>query len=342
MATQATGVYLIFNELLKPVKNPKHYSHESLLKCISEQHHGNCSDVKKTALKVVETNIPYKRIYFKNFFEYIRFCWANHLVYHLRPEDLLFAFFCTVSKYILNHAESFRKLFSKKKEGKQTITLNCNGKSIALRLPDILEKVNDIAPINVFQMLPDFSTDTVSSRMARISAFAEMISPYYCYMMYCCGIRGVRITGTPDDWTKLLNTIQLFQVLFGTIDESNGLERYFVSMRKIISKIYKQVVTGEPDSEWLKRIYINTTCGSGHQEAVSGWWCKVNNIHWREDKREPPMPEMFPSHITSVLFTIVNKDGDEESFIMHYGLHSGIIVNKDELKPSYNYVVNKC
>jgi hypothetical protein len=337
------GLLLILDEDLKEIESVDNITCEDLLKHISEQHSGNIntngSYDKKTEKKVVESDIPKEGVKFINWFGYIRICYSHHLVFKLRPEDLSFAFFCTISKYVVDNSDNFQSLFSnKKEEGREKILIEDDGRPMALRLEDILEEVNKVAPINIFSMLPEFSTDTQASKMARMSAFAEMISPYYSYMMFCCGFRGVRITGTSEDWKKLLDTINLFRILFGTIDESMKLKRYFESMSEIIGKIHDQVTDGEIDPEWINSIYINTTCGSGHDEAIAGWICKVYNIHWEEDGREPPMPHAFPSHITSVPYTV--QCGDDKDLLLHYGLHSGSITDR-ELTPEYNYVINE-
>ena len=340
------GLFVVLDLTLKSPKEIQGISYEDLLQRISEQNSGNCGVRMKhrKTYPVVELDLSKEGIYFFNWFNYIRLCWANHLIAQIRPEDLSFTFFCIISEHVAYNPNNFRSLFSDKKEGKEDITIEGKKSSKKLDLPAILAQINKVAPIDLFHLLPEFSTDTKASKMARISAFAEMLSPFYAYSMMLCGFPGVRITGTAEDWDKLLKNIRVFRELLSKRDKKKELERYFVAMIDIVEKIHKQASTGVADPEWLKKININTHCGSGHQEAVDGWICEVYNIFWKDNKgwTEPPMPQEFPSHITSVPYKIIYKYGEKDTkdYLLHYGLHVGHLVDR-ELVPSYHWVVNE-
>jgi len=340
------GLYFSMDSSLEPQKN-NGISREKLLQLISEQTSENCNkksdplkNNKTAAAEVHNTSIPLDGIFFRNYLDYIRECYANHYVPIIAPEYISFAFFSTISKHVVDYPDNFRSLFTKKESGKTVIEIPFTN-NIENALTMIMDEVNKIAPIDIFHLLPNFSTDTISSKMARISAFAEMISPYYSYMMYCCGFPGINITGTTQDWKKLLNTIQIFRTLFGTVDKTKSLEKYFLAMTEIVQKLHDQIQTGKPDAEFLNNFFINTTCGSGHQEAIDGWICKIHNIFWRDNRsKQPPMPNQFPPQITSVPYTIKYNEG-ERNFLLHYGLHFGKITNNNNLIPEYHWTINK-
>ena len=326
---EACGLFVLLGESLPSVSLESVYTIDEILQRCSEQVAANETSRTKIRFPVVDHDLSAGYFYFQSPLDYYRFCFANHLIVQIRVQDIAFIFSCVISKHVTKHKEVFRSLFTTS-EKKEDIEIMSTDQRI--NLTEILQKVDEVAPLKLMKFMPKFSTDTAASFCARQSAFAEMVSPYYRFITYCCGYRGMRIIGSKEDWTSLGDAIGAFRIIFASV--SSPLTDYFHHMSTIVNKFREQVASGIPDLSWLHDFYQRTRCGSGSQEAVGGTTvCQLFNMP--QNKR----PGLFPSCITTVPYTI--KNGKYQgSYHLHYGIHSAQQRGR-ELIPLYNYVLTQ-
>lgn len=257
---------------------------------------------------VVSTTIPLKGIIFQNFYDYVSFCYANHCIPDITPSDISYTILCEISLAILNNPEGFRKIFTNSNE-KQIIELK--SLSCELDLDNYLKEVGELAPFNIFDSHPKFSTDTKDAENARMCCFAEMISPYYECCMCACGFPAISISGTPQDWTNLKAYILSLKNIFSMIakDASQYLISYFDEVEKILNNLINiSYCNYEQHIPFLKNLFINTTCGSGSQAAIQGWICTLYGfLNYNSD---PILLSQFDnkSHISTVYYKFNEKD----------------------------------
>lgn len=287
---------------------------------------------------VVSTTVPSNGVVLQNFYDYISFCYANHCIPDITPSDISYTILCEISLAILNNPEGFRKIFTNSNE-KQIVELK--SLSYELDLDNYLKEVGKLAPFNIFDSHPKFSTDTKDAENARFSCFAEMIGPYYeCWMM-ACGFPAISISGAPEDWTNLKAYILSLKNIFSIItkDASQYLISYFDEVEKILNNLI-DISYGnyEQHIPFLRDLFINTTCGSGSQAAIQGWICTLYGfLNYNSD---PILLSQFDnkSHISTVYYKF-----NEEDYKIHYGINSATITAYQVGDKQYNMLkTNYC
>jgi hypothetical protein len=107
----------------------------------------------------------------------------------------------------------------------------------------------------------DFSTTTPGIRTASEVALMDTFSSYFTYAIMCvCGIPKITIEGTPQDWERIRDRIEILATY--------GLEWWVRRMRPILDE-FVLASEGRPNQEFWKAIYKPQAVYA--RELATGW-----------------------------------------------------------------------
>lgn len=248
------------------------------------------------SLSHVDTEIPHQ-----NYLDYLGICWSNHYGIVISPTILWNLVLSNLAFEVNKNPTSYRKYFTESDE-KQEIVTTQGGNLISV--DDLISLIESKIPNNLMgDFFPTFTTDTESSDIANKTAFLDMVSPYYDYGMFLCGIPKVRVLGEKSDWLSFI--FQLGKITT-TIPEFSD---YLIKVLDIISKISDETIN-------YSEIFSLERCGSGHQVVVSGW---ISDLFM-----EQPRPAYVGNFITCVSKIDYKCYNDNKN----YRLCSGLFFSK--------------
>jgi len=195
------------------------------------------------------------------FFSTILACYNNHWVLRTSPDD----WWNVIVKVVANAVDT---------NGNDTPVRNFfvdhqGKKTIAVILPDQLDNVDYSwlfhqfsegirsmikVPGYVDLMEADFSTTGRNQLLASQIMVMSSMQKYFDYcMMTLCGIPGVEMRGTEQDWIKMIAKTKQLEDLLAPIMKNIGLKKWF---RKTIIMLRKLLDTfqGNPDTKWWSHI----------------------------------------------------------------------------------------
>lgn len=111
----------------------------------------------------------------------------------------------------------------------------------------------------------DFSTTTEVERVASQIVLMDVYSHYFDYYLYCvCGIPEVTLLGTPDDWRRIRERIEVLAEL--------DLEFWTRSLVPI-AQAFVDAASGRPDLAFWRRIYKPRDAYGG--DVITGWSARL-------------------------------------------------------------------
>ena len=113
-------------------------------------------------------------------------------------------------------------------------------------------------------MQADFSTTTQHQLISSQVMLMSSLQKYFSYGFgTLCGIPGVEMRGTKEDWEKLVKKTVDLEKLLEPVIEDVLLCDWFQSTRTMLHKLLN-TFNGSPDKEWWSHILSwNKTYGSG-------------------------------------------------------------------------------
>ena len=252
----------------------------------------------------------------KNYMEYLLAVWDSHWGIVVSPDIIWYTLQCELTNLVCKNVESYRDLFITSKE-KQEITVQ-SGSLTVMPLESLMAKLKEKVPSNVEAFLPEFSTSTKRSIMARYAAFCDMVSPYYEYAMFLCGFPAINVLGDASDWIKLKSSWHNVGKLFKK--HQNYVNK--------VDNILEQICDSLSNVSFWKKMFVLEKCGSGHQYETYGWLTDLF-------KDEVRYPEIYPSHISIVSYKQLDTN-------KNYEMKQGLISSKKEgafLIPDFAYIV---
>lgn len=147
----------------------------------------------------------------------------------------------------------------------------------------------------------DFTTTTAVERVASEIVLMDAVSPYFDFYAACiCGIPEVTLLGTPEDWRRIRERVDVVAEL--------GLEAWAKSLAPIADQLVS-ASEGHVDLSHWKRIYKpRESYGS---ELITGWSARL----YPYVKREGRVTEVNP--LVSLPFDEPRGSGDANG--MYYG-----------------------
>ena len=175
---------------------------------------------------------------------------------------------------------SVRQLFVSH-EGKKTLTVEV-GPSIygvdyewffQQMTGQISESINN--PDYTQIMEADFSSSTPVQKIVNQIMLMYSFQQYFEYrMMTLCGIPGVVMLGSQDDWSLLIQKLEKVETFLKPIDNVLGLGDWFKSCKTVLEKLL-DTFNGNPDKDWWSRIMtIDVQHGSGGGTFYNGWFVR--------------------------------------------------------------------
>jgi hypothetical protein len=239
----------------------------------------------------------------RNYLRYLGHCWQAHYGAVISPTILWNMVLSNLAFEVNKNSGRYRKYFTESDE-KQEIKVYQAGNMIDPTL--LMSIVSTKMPSDiVIHAFPDFSTDTHNSVIANYTAFLDMVSPYYNYSMYCCGIPKIRVLGTPEDW-------QLFaDKCMRIIEIIPEFDAYLDVVRLRVLSILMETVD-------YSKIFSLVRCGSGSQVEVEGW---ISDFFI--EKPSVRYPENFISCISKIDYHCDNDGKD-------YRFYAGLFTSKIE------------
>jgi hypothetical protein len=254
------------------------------------------------------------KITHKNYLDYLTECWKRHYGVIISPTIFWNMVLSNLAYEVNKNPNKYRKYFTASDE-KQEICVQQGGNKIDTAL--LIEGVTWKIPTDiVIHCFPDYTTDTEKAKIANYTAFLDMVSPYYNYSMYLCGIPKVKVLGTLDDWNLF---IAKCMKIAETIPE---FKKYLGVVRKRIVSIYE-------DSCNYSQIFTLEPCGSGSQIEVAGW---ITDFYIEQPC--VTYPENFISCISKIDYHNYN---DGKNYRLYAGLFTSIVEN-DYLVPDFDNI----
>jgi hypothetical protein len=211
--------------------------------------------------------------------------WKDEKAVAIAPQHIWFTITCQVAKYVKDHPDSFRSIFSDQKEGKQQITLvtaepDIVDPNLFIRL--LAQKISSVALLDL--MVKPFPTrlhgEVVPFSEVMSTVMLEAASPFFDYMTTRCGLREIRLEGTAEDWADLVNRIRSLKVIIGGIEFSKNSWHQTTINEALLNKSLERVidlsdrVLGEieTDDTFVENCFwAGENCHSGHIYNASGW-----------------------------------------------------------------------
>jgi len=253
----------------------------------------------------------------KGLFSTVLAAYNNHWVLKTRPEDWWTAISQIIATRIDKHAkEPAVRNFFVSHEGKKQLTVNV-GPSIygvdydrffQAMVSQITHNINK--PEYTSLMKADFSQSTSVDRIVNNIMLMYSFKEFFEYrMMLGCGIPGVVMLGSEDDWLRLLEKLVKVKKLLKPLEDVLQLKDWFKSSQAVLKNLL-ETYRGNPDKDWWSRIVVEEPFGSGAQTQLSGWFVTnflgMSFAEWRD----------IPSGINVVPLTITDGGTEEQSALV--------------------------
>ena len=204
----------------------------------------------------------------------------NHWKLRTSPDDWWFCVIKRVACAIDKNAkkESVRKMFVNH-EGKKTIQVQVPDASIYTAdyswiFDQIAKGVQENIKVPEFVdgMTADFSTTTAVQKIVSQITLMYSVQKYFKFKrLYSCGIPGVEMLGTEDDWSRLMSKLKVLRTLLEPIENDLGLS---LEWWDLVEKVFHELLgtyQGRPDKEWWSHIIsYQNRYGSG-EHGYRGW-----------------------------------------------------------------------
>lgn len=273
--------------------------------------------------KTYSVPCPLDSIQTTGYLNYISAAWQNHYSIVLTPTDIWYMVICEITPIIKKNPEYFANLFTSSPTDKQEILVPTNNvETIDPSL--VIDILKEKVPSDSELFLPSFTTDTQYSRLALNVAFCDMVSPYYTYSTFMCGIPVVDLKGTKLDWILLRENLRALKSLFKT-----NFTAYLQRCHDRVNDILQVIVDKTNSVELFSKMVKLEKCGSGSQYEMTGWIMDFLNI---EDPTYPLQLEGLHPHTSVMKYKNLET---QRKFTLSAGIFYSVLEN-EFLIPVYN------
>ena len=206
------------------------------------------------------------------FFSAVMAAYNNHWVLKTRPEDWWTAISQILATRIDQHADQPAvKAFFVSHERQKGLSVTVGSSSIhgvdydwffQAMITQITENINK--PEYTGLMKADFSGSTAVDRIVNNIMLMCSFKKYFAYTMVMeCGIPGVVMLGSEEDWSNLVGKLAKVEALLKPLEDVLKLGCWFQSSQAVLKNLL-ETYRGNPDKDWWSRIMdIHRTFGSG-------------------------------------------------------------------------------
>ena len=197
------------------------------------------------------------------------------------PEDW---WFCITRRVTIaidqnSHKDSVRQMFVSH-EGKKTLEVQVP--TLSLRDVDYNWFFNEMSkaisenvkvPEYVDAMTADFSVTTSVQKIVSQIALMSSLQKYFDYTMYTmCGIPGVEMLGTEEDWKRLQSKLKVLRTLLEPIENDIGLRTEWWDLVETVFRKLLATYQGKPDKHfWSLIVSHEKAFMSGQKGGYTGW-----------------------------------------------------------------------
>merc|ERR1719320_1662496 len=243
------------------------------------------------------------------FFSTILACYNNHWTLRTSPDDWWIVIVKTVANAVDTNGnkEPVRKFFVDH-QGKKMIEVILPGRLNNVDYSWLFDQFskgirsNIKTPRYVDLMEANFTTTGPNQLIASQIMVMSSVQKYFEFgCCTSCGIPGVEMKGTEQDWFKMITDTERLEKLLAPIMKDIGLKTWF---NKTIAMLHKLLHTfwGYPDTVWWSHILsFNEMYGSGASQWWSGWMIDFLNAGHAEKLKD------FPSGVVSVPLRIKDE-----------------------------------
>ena len=234
------------------------------------------------------------------FLNTILVCYNNHWILKTTPEDWWSIIVGTVATAVDQKSElpSIRKFFVSH-EGKKEIRIivqTFTDLDYSWLFTQFAEQIaaNIRHPEYVTLIEADFTTTSPQQLITSQIMVMASVKKYFDYVAATrCGIPGVEMSGSVEDWEKLVTKFEGLRKLLDPIVEDLELPVWFSKTKMILDKLL-ETYNGVPDKEWWSHILShNIGNGSGQRYWWTGWMAEFL-------RPDTDRPADFPSGVVSV------------------------------------------
>ena len=204
----------------------------------------------------------------------------NHWLLKTSPEDWWIAITQKVAMTIDEKAnDPSVKQFFVSHEGKKQLTVKVDPSIYNVDYEWFFNEMKDLISTNINNsdytdiMDCNFPHSTSVQKIVNNIMLMKGFKEYFEYRMRTrCGVPGVRMVGTQDDWKLLPQKFYKLKEFLEPIQNVLGLHDWFNSVFVVLDKLL-DTYQGNPDKDWWsKMIYRNTKYGSGGTDDYGGWF----------------------------------------------------------------------
>jgi hypothetical protein len=204
---------------------------------------------------------------YHSFFNGVYQAYADHRPLVLSPDMIWLLISQGFARHVSSDSEKMRKYFVDF-QGKKTLEATAKGTIVWENIfPQFTKQIGEYTGKDLIDILSaDFSTTTPVEKVASEITIMEAMKPYFEYVVFyvVCGIPEITLTGTAEDWQKILDkTKQL-----GKYD----LEWWTKELEPVLTQFVK-ASKGDVNKEFWRNIFKQHTLKKyGNPKVIDGWF----------------------------------------------------------------------
>lgn len=300
----------------EPARNPSSDEEEDIL--------------SKDLEKVIGTDVP--NVYFDEdwgLFSSVLASYNNHWALRTGPEDWWTVVLRKVAQEVADKGDNpkVRDLFVEH-QGKKEININVGGSLSNLDYSWLFDQFsgairNNIKVDNYVDVIEsDFTSTTRDKKIISQVMLMSSLKKYFSYGFFTsCGIPGVYMKGTRDDWVKLIQKLNDLEAILEPVkEELKKLSKWFDEAKTVFNNLlktyngdetqyrycpYRDFCNETTRAEWWGKILSwKEDYGSGSRPHWEGWFPKFLGAN----NRQPYKADDFPSGLVTVAINIADKN----------------------------------
>ena len=242
----------------------------------------------------------------------------NHWLLKTSPEDWWITIVQKVTMAIDEKAnDPSVKQFFVSHEGKKQLTVKVDPPIYNVDYEWFFNEMKDLISTNINNsdytniMECNFPHSTSVQKIVNNIMLMKGFKEYFEYRMWTrCGVPGVRMVGSQDDWKLLPQKFYKLKEFLEPIQDVLGLGDWFNSVYVVLGKLLDTYL-GNPDKDWWsKMIYRHTTYGSGGTDDYGGWF--ISDFLGLGEKIDTNLTKV-PSGLSIVPLTLTDGVTEETS-----------------------------
>ncbi len=269
------------------------------------------------------------------FFSAALTAYNKHWKLRTSPDDWWFTVIKRVTHAIEANSEknAVRKMFVNH-EGQKILTVAVANVSIYdIDYSSFFDQITDeIArnikvPEYVKAVTADFTTTTSATKIVSQMTVMTSLKRYFRYAMRCiCGIPGVEMLGTEQDWVKLGEKLKVLKEIVKPIEDEIGLSKEWWSHADMVFQKLLDTYRGQPDREWWDRILHEESAGGyGESQGYTGWL-----VYLVEGTPRKVEHRNLSSGLVSVPLELTHSSGNKDVGTLAAGM-LGFTVHEDKV-----------